>query len=371
MMNLPLAGLKDERSKIKVKDTILGGKEIIIIGGPCAVESKEQMRSAAKAVQEAGGKILRGGIYKPRTSPYNFQGLGEEGIAYLADAAEEYGLLSVTEVMDEQGLEAVKERIDIVQIGARNMQNFQLLKKLGTVKKPVILKRGLSATIEEWLYAAEYILAGGNKQVILCERGIRTFETSTRNTLDLSAVSLAKKLSHLPVIVDPSHAAGRIDLIPSLAKAAIAVGADGLLVEMHPNPAEAMCDGAQSLTPAQFRELLKELQVIGHGVNRELYLPLEDTGIEPLRKRINLIDRDIVQLLADRMKLVRRIGKHKNPEHIRDGKREAEILQKLESWATEVNCPAELLQQIYPLIFDCSIRLQLKGKRSREAEYVI
>ncbi|HWQ71754.1 MAG TPA: bifunctional 3-deoxy-7-phosphoheptulonate synthase/chorismate mutase [Desulfitobacteriaceae bacterium] len=369
-MNLPLAGLKDERSKIYVKNTTLGGKEIIIIGGPCAVESREQMRSAAKAVQEAGGKVLRGGVYKPRTSPYNFQGLGEEGIAYLADAAEEYGLLSVTEVMDEQGLEAVGERVDIVQVGARNMQNFQLLKKLGTVRKPVILKRGLSATVEEWLYAAEYILAGGNEQVILCERGIRTFETSTRNTLDLSAVSLAKELSHLPVIVDPSHAAGRIDLIPSLAKAAIAVGADGLIIEMHPNPAEAKSDGAQSLTPDQFQELIQDLQVIAHSVNRELDLPLADTGIEPLRKKINLIDREIVQLLADRMKLVRQIGKYKNPDRIRDGKREAEILRKLESWATEVDCPSELLQQIYPLIFDCSIRMQLKGKGAGTAGYV-
>lgn len=370
-MNLPLAGLKDKRSKINVKDTTLGGKEIIIIGGPCAVESREQMRSAAKAVQEAGGRILRGGVYKPRTSPYNFQGLGEEGIAYLADAAEEYGLLSVTEIMDEQGVEAVMERIDIVQVGARNMQNFQLLKKLGRVRKPVILKRGLSATIEEWLYAAEYILAGGNEQVILCERGIRTFETSTRNTLDLSAVSLAKELSHLPVIVDPSHAAGRIDLIPSLAKAAIAVGADGLLVEMHPNPAEAKSDGAQSLTPDQFRELVQELQIIARSVNRELHLPLEAPGIEPLRTRINLIDRDIVQLLADRMKLAQKIGKHKNHDSIRDGKREAEILLKLESWATEVDCPSELLKQIYPLIFDCSIRVQLKEKGTRAVEYVV
>jgi 3-deoxy-7-phosphoheptulonate synthase len=370
-MNLPLAGLKDNRSKINVKDTTLGGKEIIIIGGPCAVESKEQMRFAAKAVQESGGRILRGGVYKPRTSPYNFQGLGEEGIAYLADAAEEYGLLSVTEVMDEQGLAAVMERVDIVQVGARNMQNFQLLKKLGTVRKPVILKRGLSATIEEWLYAAEYILAGGNEQVILCERGIRTFETSTRNTLDLSAVSLAKEISHLPVIVDPSHAAGRIDLIPSLARAAIAVGADGLIIEMHPNPAEAQCDGAQSLTPDQFRKLLQELQIIARSVNRELDLPVEETGIEPLRKRINLIDQNIVQLLADRMKLVKKIGKHKNPDHIRDGKREAEILQKLENWATEVDCPSELLKQIYPLIFDCSIQIQLKGNGTRAAEYVI
>lgn len=370
-MKLPLVGLKGERSEVKVKDTAVGGKEVILMGGPCAVESREQMREAAQAVKASGGKVLRGGVYKPRTSPYSFQGLGVEGIGHLADAAAEYGLLCVTEVMDEHGLEAAMDRVDIIQVGSRNMQNFHLLKVLGGIRKPVILKRGLSATVEEWLLAAEYILAGGNSEVILCERGIRTFEPSTRNTLDLSAVSLAKELSHLPVIVDPSHAAGRVDLIPSLAKAAIAGGADGLLIEMHPNPAEAQSDGAQSLTPEQFEQLALELQVVARSVNRDLILPKEAKGLDQLRKRIDLIDRDIVRLLAERMNMAKEVGNYKKPDHIRDGKREAEILQQLYNWATEVDCPTELLRTIYPSIFDYSIRLQLKGKGAKESEQVM
>lgn len=370
-MKLPLVGLKDQRSEIKVKGTTVGGKEVVLMGGPCAVESREQMRQAAKAVQASGGKVLRGGVYKPRTSPYSFQGLGKEGIEYLADAAVEFGLLCVTEVMDEQGLEEVMDRVDIVQVGSRNMQNFHLLKVLGGIRKPVILKRGLSATVEEWLLAAEYILAGGNSEVILCERGIRTFEPSTRNTLDLSAVSLAKELSHLPVIVDPSHAAGRVDLIPSLAKAAIAGGADGLLIEMHPNPAEALSDGAQSLTPEQYKQLALELQDIARSVNRHLVLPKEVESLEQLRQRIDHIDREIVQLLAERMNTAKAVGNYKKPDHIRDGKREAEILQQLDHWAQEVECPTELIKAIYPSIFDYSIRLQLRGKGAREAEQVM
>ncbi|HHY28026.1 MAG TPA: 3-deoxy-7-phosphoheptulonate synthase [Desulfitobacterium dehalogenans] len=272
-MNLPLVELKDERSMIRVGDTTIGAREIVLMAGPCAVESREQMRAAAQGVKEAGGKILRGGVYKPRTSPYSFQGLGEEGIDYLAEAAAEYGLLTVTEVMDERSLEVLVDKVDILQVGSRNMQNFHLLKLLGEINTPVILKRGLAATVEEWLSAAEYILSGGNSQVILCERGIRTFEPSTRNTLDLSAVSLAKVLSHLPVIVDPSHAAGRVDIIPSLAKAAIAVGADGLLIEVHPNPSEAQSDGIQSLTPEQFTRLSAELRPIAQSVGRSMEHP--------------------------------------------------------------------------------------------------
>ncbi|WP_041917218.1 3-deoxy-7-phosphoheptulonate synthase [Desulfitobacterium dehalogenans] len=272
-MNLPLVGLKGERSMIRVGDTTIGAQEIVLMAGPCAVESREQMRAAAQGVKEAGGKILRGGVYKPRTSPYSFQGLGEEGIDYLAEAAAEYGLLTVTEVMDERSLEVLVNKVDILQVGSRNMQNFHLLKLLGEINTPVILKRGLAATVEEWLSAAEYILTGGNSQVILCERGIRTFEPSTRNTLDLGAVSLVKVLSHLPVIVDPSHAAGRVDIIPSLAKAAIAVGADGLLIEVHPNPGEAQSDGIQSLTPEQFARLSAELRPIAQSVGRSMEHP--------------------------------------------------------------------------------------------------
>jgi 3-deoxy-7-phosphoheptulonate synthase len=376
-MKLPLVGLKGERSEVKVQDTSVGGREIILMGGPCAVESREQMLKAAKAVKMAGGKVLRGGVYKPRTSPYSFQGLGEEGVEYLSEAAAEFGLLCVTEVMDEHGLEVVMDKVDIIQIGSRNMQNFHLLKVIGGIKKPVILKRGLSATIEEWLLAAEYILAGGNSEVILCERGIRTFEPSTRNTLDLSAVSLAKELSHLPVIVDPSHAAGRTDLIPSLAKAAVAGGADGLLIEMHPNPAEAQSDGAQSLTPEQFRQLALELQTVANSVNRNFALPNkeeklnEEKGLNQLRKQIDLIDRDIVKLLAQRMHTAEEIGNYKKPDRIRDGKREAEVLEQLTQWASEANCPTDLLKAIYPTIFNYSINLQLKNKGARESEQVM
>lgn len=370
-MNLPLVGLKDERSEVKVQDTTVGGRDIILMGGPCAVESREQMRAAAKAVKAAGGRVLRGGVYKPRTSPYSFQGLGEEGVAYLAEAAAEYGLLCVTEVVDEHGLEVLIDKVDILQVGSRNMQNFHLLKVLGGIRKPVILKRGLSATIEEWLLAAEYILAGGNSEVILCERGIRTFEPSTRNTLDLSAVSLAKELSHLPVIVDPSHAAGRADLIPSLAKAAIAGGADGLLIEMHPNPAEAQSDGAQSLTPEQFAQLASELQTVAKSVKRNFVCPMEERGLEQLRERIDHIDQDIVHLLAERMHTAKKVGSYKKADYIRDGKRETEILQRLHKWALEVDCPPELLRAIYPTIFDYSIRLQLKNKGAQESELVM
>nr|WP_173361733.1 3-deoxy-7-phosphoheptulonate synthase [Desulfitobacterium hafniense] len=272
-MNLPLVGLKDERSMIGVGDTTIGAREIVLMAGPCAVESAEQMRAAAQGVRAAGGKILRGGVYKPRTSPYSFQGLGEQGIGYLREAAAEYGLLTVTEVMDERSLEVLVDKVDILQVGSRNMQNFHLLKLLGEIRNPVILKRGLAATVEEWLAAAEYILSGGNAQVILCERGIRTFEPSTRNTLDLSAVSLVKVLSHLPVIVDPSHAAGRVDIIPALAKAAVAVGADGLLIEVHPQPEEAQSDGMQSLTPEQFSRLAAELRPIAQSVGRSMAHP--------------------------------------------------------------------------------------------------
>ena len=297
-MNLPLAGRKEIKVVVKIKDVEIGGKEVILMGGPCAVETEEQMTKAAIAVRKAGGKVLRGGIFKPRTSPYSFQGLGNEGLDYLVNAAEDNGLLTITEVIDEWSLECVHDKIDIIQIGARNMQNFQLLKTVGKTNKPIVLKRGLSATVEEWLNAAEYILAEGNHNVILCERGIRTYEPSTRNTLDLSAVVLAKEITNLPVIVDPSHAAGRVDLIPGLSKAAIACGADGLIVEMHPNPAMAKSDGAQSLTPEQFEELAKNLTLVTHSVGRT-YLCSSSSSRE-----IEEIDDKIVELLAKRMSIV-------------------------------------------------------------------
>jgi 3-deoxy-7-phosphoheptulonate synthase len=240
------------------------------MAGPCAVESREQLLTAAEQVSAAGATILRGGAFKPRTSPYSFQGLGEEGLKILAEARERFGLKIVTEVMDIRTLPIVAEYADIVQLGTRNMQNFDLLKELGRINKPVLLKRGLSATIEEWLMAAEYILSGGNFDVILCERGIRSFETYTRNTLDLSAVPIVKHLSHLPVVVDPSHGIGRWKFVAPMCRAAIAAGADGLLVEVHPNPAEALCDGAQSLTPENFAAMMEDLRRIAAVLGRQL-----------------------------------------------------------------------------------------------------
>ncbi|AQS58588.1 3-deoxy-7-phosphoheptulonate synthase [Desulforamulus ferrireducens] len=261
---------KEEDTVISVGDIKIGGEQIHIMAGPCAVESREQLFEAAEIVKAAGATILRGGAFKPRTSPYSFQGLEEQGLKYLAEARERTGLKIVTEVMDANTLPMVAEYADILQIGTRNMQNFFLLREVAKVDKPVLLKRGASATIEEWLMAAEYIMAGGNYNVILCERGIRTFENYTRNTLDLSAVPVVKHLSHLPVIVDPSHALGKWRFVPSMAVAAVAAGADGLLIEVHPNPAEALCDGPQSLTPENFQALMKDLGKVAEAVGRKL-----------------------------------------------------------------------------------------------------
>lgn len=240
----------------------IGGKDLVIMAGPCAVESVEQLREAAKCVKESGAKFLRGGAFKPRTSPYDFQGLAEKGLELLRKVADEEGLKVVTEIVDRDDVELVGTYADVYQVGARNMQNFQLLKALGKAKKPVMLKRGLSATISEWLNAAEYILAGGNENVILCERGIRTYETFTRNTLDLSAVAAVKELSHLPILVDPSHGTGRWQMVRPMARAAIAAGADGLIIEVHPHPEVALSDGDQSLTPKNFHRLMEELSGI-------------------------------------------------------------------------------------------------------------
>jgi len=246
----------------------VGGKKLAVIAGPCSVESREQMIAVAEAVKASGAAALRGGAYKPRTSPYSFQGKGVEGIRLLMEAREASGLPIVTELMSADQLPLFEETVDVIQIGARNMQNFDLLKKVGRAKKPVLLKRGLSSTIEEWLMSAEYIMSEGNDQVILCERGIRTFETYTRNTLDLSAVLAVKQLSHLPVVVDPSHACGRAWMVERMALAAVAAGADGLLIEVHNDPANALCDGAQSVTPAQFGEIMKKLEVMAACVGR-------------------------------------------------------------------------------------------------------
>ncbi len=245
---------------IQLDDLTIGGKELQVMAGPCAVESREQMLEVAEQVKAAGAKILRGGAFKPRTSPYSFAGLEETGLRYMAEAREKTGLKIVSEVMDPRSVELVAEYCDIVQIGARNMQNFNLLREVGKIRKPVLLKRGLAATIEEWIMAAEYILSGGNEQVILCERGIRTFETYTRNTLDLSAVPVIKELTHLPIIVDPSHATGRWNLVQPMARAAIAAGADGVMIEVHPDPLHALSDGPQSLKPQKFASVMEDLR---------------------------------------------------------------------------------------------------------------
>ncbi len=254
----------------KGRHVAIGGKQIVMMAGPCTVESAEQIREVAKRVRHAGATILRGGAFKPRTSPYSFQGLGEKGLKYLRKAADENNLLVVTECLDTGHVDMVADYADIVQVGARNMQNFEMLKALGKIRKPVLLKRGMSATIEEWLMSAEYILTGGNHHVIVCERGIRTFETYTRNTLDISAIPVVKKLSHLPIIVDPSHGTGRRDKVAPMARAAVAAGADGILIEVHHEPDKALCDGAQSLIPDQFEQLMKELRIIAPAVGREI-----------------------------------------------------------------------------------------------------
>lgn len=259
---------KGKSSVVTVKNAVIGNGSLTVIAGPCAVESREQLLAAAHRVRQAGAAILRGGAYKPRTSPYSFQGLEAEGLKLLAEASAQTGLATVTEVVDEASLELALEYVDMVQVGARNMQNFHLLRRVGRSGKPVILKRGFSATIEEWLMAAEYIVSEGNEKVVLCERGIRTFEKATRNTLDLSAVPVVKRLSHLPVIVDPSHATGDRSLVAPMARAAVAAGADGLLIEVHPEPCKALCDGPQSLPPDEFDALMEELKTVAAAVKR-------------------------------------------------------------------------------------------------------
>jgi 3-deoxy-7-phosphoheptulonate synthase len=261
---------RKEDTVIDVGNARIGGKKIAVMAGPCAVENKTLLVEIAKEVKNAGAAFLRGGAFKPRTSPYAFQGLEEEGLKYLAEARDRVGLPIVTEVMDPRDITLIAKYADVLQIGARNMQNFRLLKEVGLCRKPVLLKRGISATIKEWLMSAEYIMAGGNHSVILCERGIRTYETATRNTLDLSAVPVLKQMTHLPVIVDPSHAVGKWDLVAPMAKAAVAAGADGLIIEVHPNPEEALCDGEQSLKPKSFRQLMDELRPIAGAVGREM-----------------------------------------------------------------------------------------------------
>ena len=259
---------KPAGTRIKIGDVEIGGDQVVVMAGPCSVESRDQIGQVAEAVAASGAKVLRGGAFKPRTSPYSFQGMGEEGLKLLREAADRNKLLLVSEVMDQTQIPLLAEYVEILQVGARNMQNYNLLRELGLLRKPVLLKRGISATIEELLLSAEYILSGGNYDVILCERGIRTFENSTRNTMDISAIPVVKALSHLPIVADPSHATGRRDKVLPMARAAVAAGADGLLVEVHHDPDHALSDGAQSLYPAQFAELMNQLRIIAPAVGR-------------------------------------------------------------------------------------------------------
>ncbi|MFQ5596732.1 MAG: 3-deoxy-7-phosphoheptulonate synthase [Nitrospiria bacterium] len=261
---------KQEDTRIDINGTVIGGRRVVVMAGPCSVETKDLLSSIAAEIKNAGASILRGGAFKPRTSPYSFQGLGEEGLEYLSEAKKQTGLPIITEILDPRDMPMMMKHADILQIGARNMQNFRLLAEAGAQNKPVMLKRGLSATIKEFLLSAEYILSAGNAKVMLCERGIRTFETATRNTLDLSAVPVLKRLSHLPVIVDPSHAVGKTDLVAPMAKAAVAAGADGLMIEVHSNPSEAFCDGEQAMIPKDFKNLMSELRQIAAAIGRAL-----------------------------------------------------------------------------------------------------
>lgn len=261
---------RPEGTRIKIRDVTIGGNEVIMMAGPCTVESREQVTTIAESISAQGAKVLRGGAFKPRTSPYSFQGLGEEGLKYLRQAADRFDMLVVSEVMETSQIPLFIKYVDILQIGARNMQNFNLLREIGRLNKPVLLKRGPAATIEETLLAAEYLMSGGNHEVMICERGIRTFETYLRNTLDISAIPVIKKLSHLPVVADPSHATGRRDKVPPMAQAAVAAGADALLIEVHNDPENALCDGAQSLLPAQFESLMHRLRLIAEAVERTM-----------------------------------------------------------------------------------------------------
>lgn len=255
---------------VKIKDVEIGGNSLVVMAGPCSVENVDQIEMSAEIVAKAGAKVIRGGAFKPRSSPYSFQGMGEEGLKIMRAAADRNGLLVISEVMDQSQLPLMCEYADILQVGARNMQNFNLLRAIGNVRTPVLLKRGISATVEELLLSAEYILSGGNYDVMLCERGIRTYETMTRNTMDISAIPVVKKLSHLPILGDPSHGTGKREFVVPMARAAVAAGADGLLVEVHPDPDRAVSDGAQTLKPAQFEEMMQQIRLIGQAVGRTL-----------------------------------------------------------------------------------------------------
>lgn len=326
----------------------IGGGRPVVMAGPCSVESREGILAAARAVRAAGAAMLRGGAYKPRTSPYSFPGLGELGLRYLAEAREATGLPVVTEVMEPGDVPVVASYADMLQVGARNMQNYPLLRALGKLDKPVLLKRGPAATVEEWLLAAEYILAGGNGKVVLCERGIRTFETATRNTLDLGSALAARRMGNLPVIADPSHGCGRRDLVPALARAALAAGLDGLILEVHPDPDAAASDGQQTLSTQEFARLMAELG-----------LAPDPADLAGARQQIDALDRQLLRLLERRMQLARQVAQLKAREGlgIHQPQREAALLEHLVAQASGAISPAAV-REIWQVILRCSRDIQ-------------
>jgi 3-deoxy-7-phosphoheptulonate synthase len=362
-----------ERTRVRIGPVEIGlGSELVVMAGPCAVESREQLRETARCVAREGARILRGGAWKPRTSPYSFQGMGVPALKLLAEARGETGLPVISEVTDPHDVEVFDEHVDILQVGARNMQNFALLRAVGQSRRAVLLKRGLSATIEEWLLAAEYVLAAGNPNVILCERGIRTFETATRNTLDLSAVPVLRQKTHLPIVVDPSHGTGARALVGPMALAGAAVGADGLLIEVHPDPANARSDGDQSLSFDEFGALMDELrrlQFVRHASDAPP-VPEERTmgasGIEELRDRIDEADARLADLVQERASLALEVQRRRDPNvHGHDVRRERDLLERAANGTTGPMTPVELT-----VVFDAVLRASRSVQR-RHAQSLV
>jgi 3-deoxy-7-phosphoheptulonate synthase len=355
-----------ERTRVRVNGVELGlGQELVVMAGPCAVESREQLFDTARTVKREGARILRGGAFKPRTSPYSFQGLGLPALELLHEAHDEFGLPVISEVVDAADVPAFEEHVDILQVGARNMHNFVLLRAVGQSRRPVLLKRGLSATIEEWLLAAEYILSSGNPNVILCERGIRTFETATRNTLDLSAVPVLRSRTHLPIIVDPSHGTGHRDLVGPMALAGAAVGADGLIIEVHPDPANARSDGDQSLSFEDFGALMDELRrlqfVRATDATRAPApaTPIGGEGIEEVRDRIDELDTRLVEMVQERAALALEVQRRRDPDaHGHDVRRERALLERAATGTTGPMTPVELT-----MVFDAVLRASRSVQR--------
>ena len=357
-----------ERTRVRVNGVELGlGQELVVMAGPCAVESREQLFETARTVKREGARILRGGAFKPRTSPYSFQGLGMPALRLLDEAHREYGLPVISEVLDPADVPAFEEYVDILQVGTRNMHNFVLLKAVGQSRRPVLLKRGLSATLEEWLLAAEYVMASGNPNVILCERGIRTFETATRNTLDLSAVPALRQRTHLPIVVDPSHGTGHRTLVGPMALAGAAVGADGLIIEVHPDPAKARSDGDQSLSFEEFGALIDELRrlqfVRTTDEDRSTTIAADPAaatgGIEEVRDRIDELDARLAEIVQQRAALALEVQRRRDPDaHGHDVRRERALLERAASGATGPMSPVELT-----MVFDALLRASRSVQR--------